>query len=297
MRAIEFTAMGSTCRVVVGGGPASLADDAVALIHTLESQWSRFLEHSEVSELNRLAGAPCLVSDETFELVRRAADAVELTDGRFNPLLLRQLEAAGYCADHVDADPDALGRAGSVERIECWTGCNLVRLPAGTAFDPGGIGKGLAVDLVTEMLLAAGASTTSVELGGDVRVEGDSWTDTGWVIDIGNPFDRAGCIATMAPTHGAVATSSVLQRRWVADGEARHHLIDPVSGRPANTDLVAVTTCSTQTWWAEVASKVALIAGSLVAPHLLQRCSTPALLVHRDGNVTTVDPRAQQVMA
>src|SRR5205085_2709875 len=74
-----FRAMGSDAHVVVVGGPAGLEERARARIAQLERRWSRFIDDSEVSTLNRCAGAPVRVSAETVELVQRAIEAWQIT--------------------------------------------------------------------------------------------------------------------------------------------------------------------------------------------------------------------------
>ena len=87
-----------------------------------------------------------------------------------------------------------------------------MRLPRGTGFDPGGIGKGLAADIVVDELRAAGAEGVCVNLGGDVRVEGAGPTGDGWTIAVDYP-ERARPIARIGIARGAVATSTTLQAR------------------------------------------------------------------------------------
>lgn len=162
-----------------------------------------------------------------------------------------------------------------------------VRIPAGTGFDPGGIGKGFAADLVTDFLNDRGATCTSVELGGDVRVSGEPWFGASWRIGVANPFDPSTDIGAFAPQCGAVATSSTLRRRWTNAAEQRHHLLDPRTGLPSDTDLVSVTACSSVAWWAEVAAKTAVIAGASDAISLLNQFGTPGVAVSADGRVQT----------
>ena len=69
MRTKEFRALGSACRLVVDGGADELIDHAHRLIVQLEQKWSRFVETSEVSMLNRNAGNFVIVSQETYELL------------------------------------------------------------------------------------------------------------------------------------------------------------------------------------------------------------------------------------
>ncbi|MFW2382379.1 MAG: FAD:protein FMN transferase [Acidimicrobiales bacterium] len=284
MKAIHFRAMGSSCRIVVEGGPAGLAHVAESMVARLEQMWSRFHPDSEVSQLNRNNGSITVVSPETLLLVTRARDATVLTDGAFNPLMLDQLCRLGY--REAWRQPPNEGRVtvqpGCTEAITLFPEISAVLLPANSKFDPGGIGKGLAADLVTEMLIDRGASSSSVELGGDLRVSGSSWLSDDWEVQIEDPFDRALSVGAISPQGGAVATSSRLERRWLCEGREVHHLLDPSTGLPSTTDLVAVSACSSAAWWAEVVAKVTLMAGSQSAPQLLQRFGTPAVLVTED---------------
>ncbi len=215
--------------------------------------------------------------------------------------MLDQLRQLGYDVSWQDRasvdDTSAMGsrrgaasiQPGSTEPIDLLAPVSAVRIPAGTAFDPGGIGKGLAADLVTEFLVANGATCTSVELGGDLRFSGRPWFGPDWRIQVANPFDDRAEIAAFSTTAGAVATSSTLRRRWMADDETRHHLLDSRTGRSATTDLVSVTTCAASAWWAEVAAKVALMAGSESAVEVLRSLGTPGIAVTADGFVYSTD--------
>ena len=78
------------------GRPPHLVQLAQDRIADLERRWSRFVDGSEISTLNRYAGAPVVVSPETVELVRRAIDAWRLTHGRFDPTVLGAVLRAGY---------------------------------------------------------------------------------------------------------------------------------------------------------------------------------------------------------
>lgn len=305
---VAFEALGTSCRIVVGGSPddAGLAAAAADQVRQLEARWSRFRPDSEISQLNRHPGRLTIVSAATFDLVQRAERARSATAGRFNPLLLDHLEAAGYRRSWLDdggpeanssdaaeaAGPSAPAMApGSDEPIELLAEVHGVRLPIGTRFDPGGIGKGLAVDRVTEWCRAEGGATTvCVDLGGDLRVHGEPWYGPQWRIGVDHPFRPGTELGAFTPEEGAVATSTTLRRTWPGPGGERlHHLIDPATGRPAASDVVAVTTCSSQAWWAEVAAKAALLAGSAGALEVLIRLGTPGIAVTADGEVLRWD--------
>jgi thiamine biosynthesis lipoprotein len=279
--------MGSAARVfVVGGGP-ELLGLARSRIEALEARWSRFVPTSEVSELNDAAGVPRVVSPETFELITRGVEAWHLTGGRCDPTVLGDVLRAGYTAsfDAAVLEPSATtltrGCAGIV--LDAATG--TVRLPRGTGFDPGGIGKGLAADLVVAELLEAGADGACVNLGGDVRVAGTP-PDGSWSISIEHP-SRPDPAAVVHLTDGAVATSSRLRRRWVTTRGPAHHLIDPASGRPSDGSAVSATAIAAAGWQAEALAKAAFLAGLPAGAAFLEDLGAAGLLVDEVGAVLT----------
>ncbi|HZQ27616.1 MAG TPA: FAD:protein FMN transferase [Acidimicrobiales bacterium] len=288
----SFRAMGSDCHIIVVGGPPGLLDVALHRVDDLEQRWSRFIPTSEVSRLNEHPGVPMRVSADTAELVRRALEAWHLSGGSYDPTVLGAVLRAGYdrsfekLGEEPGPDP-ALGTSPlqlGAARIEI-TG-ETVRLPAGTGFDPGGIGKGLAADLVAEDVMAAGAEGVCVNLGGDVRVRGVGPADGGWTVAVEHPWSDEP-IAVLGLTDGAVATSTTLRRQWVSNGEQRHHLIDPATGLPSDTDLTLATVVTGQGWVAEVLAKAVLLRGAAHPFDLLGGTGAQALVVDRAGAVTT----------
>lgn len=286
-----FSAMGTHAHVVVVGAPA-LADQAARRIADLEQRWSRFLPTSELSRLNASAGGGAVaVSAETFALVARAVEGWRLTGGLFDPTVLPALMAAGYdrsfsdpaCgvhrADTPAADaPPVPGADGVVLEARLRT----IDLPANVQLDPGGIGKGMAADMVVAEVLAAGARGVCVNLGGDVRVAGHAPTDLGWQLGVQDPV-RPGSVVPVRLRDEAVVTSTRQLRRWQRAGKPFHHLIDPQTGRPATTALHTATIVAGQAWWAEVLAKVALVAPVPHALRLLHRAGVAALLADDEG--------------
>ncbi|MGZ4758201.1 MAG: FAD:protein FMN transferase [Acidimicrobiales bacterium] len=286
-----FAAMGTRARVLVVDGPVGLADRLARRVGDLEARWSRFLPDSEVSRLNRAGGAPLEVSVDTIRLIDSAVSGWEATYGLFDPTVLGDLERAGY--DRPFDDLPLGGRVAWPPGRPSWLirGCagieidheaQTVRLPAGVGFDPGGIGKGLAADIVADEALAAGAAGVLVDLGGDVRVAGrPPHRAPDWVIEIDDPFGGPS-IGYVELTDGAVATSSRARRRWTIDGRPRHHLIDPLLGTSVDSDVVATTVVAASGWQAEVLSKAAFVGGPVQGLGLVGQLGGTALLVDED---------------
>lgn len=269
-----------------------IADSAVTRIAELERRWSRFVPDSEVNALNAAGGRPVVVSRDTALLVSTMAEAWRVTAGRYDPTMLDALRSIGY-ADTWAADRTFVEGA-TTEAVLPGRGCDaigadvetgLVELPAGSAVEPGGIGKGLAGDLVTAEALTAGAEGAMVDLGGDVRVRGDSGDGTTWLVAIEDPHDPERDLSVVEIESGAVCTSSRLVRRWSTPTGPAHHLLDPDTGRPVAGELDAVTVVAGEGWWAEALAKAAFVAGLPRAVELIREAGCGGVFVDSAGHV------------
>jgi thiamine biosynthesis lipoprotein len=259
-------ASGTDAHLVIVSDDESLLRLGADRVRELEGRWTRFTDTSEVSALNQHAGYPVMVSADTYDLVERSLLAWRLTCGRFDPTVGAAVVAHGYDRDFaeiatavVPATPasPAPGPAG----IELDPVIDAVTLPTGVTFDPGGIGKGLAADITAAALIQAGAHGALVNLGGDLRALGRPPAPEGWAVTVPDPFDPERELLRLALPHGAVATSSRLRRRWQTTTGEAHHLMDPATGRPADTDVVAVTVVTGEGWRAEALTKALFLLG------------------------------------
>ena len=283
---ITFRAMGSDAHVIVVGGAPGLAEQARRRIDELEQRWSRFRPDSEISRLTARAGEWVTLSADCVLLVERALHAWRLTVGRYDPTVLGAVIRAGY-----DRSFELLGSSPADGHSPLGVGAagieidgRRVRLPAGVGFDPGGIGKGLAADLVTAETLTAGGAGVCVNLGGDLRVAGRAPDGTAWTVAVEHP-SSAEPLALLGLDAGAVATSTTLRRRWASAGRERHHLIDPWTGEPSDSDLTLAAVVAADAWVAEVLAKAVLLRGSAHAFDLVAGLGADAVTVDGDGAV------------
>ena len=284
--------MGSDVHLVLVGGSAEALAGAVHRIEQLESRWSRFRPDSEVSALNDSAGRPVTVSTDTRLLVERATEAWRLTGGAFDPTVLTDLLRAGYDRSFEQlpgnqfdtCDGSRRNRSVDAPCTDIVVDGPAVTIPVGLGFDAGGIGKGLAADLVAADLIGEGVAGVCVNIGGDLRVLGDSPSGDGWTLAIEHPL-AATPIALVGLLEGAVATSSVLRRVWKRGGKQRHHLIDPSTGEPSESDVELASVIAGQAWQAEVLAKAALLRGRARAFDLLDS-SCASVIVDHEGVVT-----------
>jgi thiamine biosynthesis lipoprotein len=286
----RFPAMGSDVHVIVVGGNVRLLDVARELIDDLESRWSRFRPGSEVSLMNAMAGHAVHVSTDTLELVCRALDGARITDGCYDPTVLGAVLRAGYDRSFELLHPDATPPDSSLGRGFCGilvdAGSSTVTLPDAVGFDPGGIGKGFAADLLTRTLIAEGAAGVCANIGGDLRAEGVAPGGGAWVIGIEHPFRRDPAVV-VGLVAGAVATSTRTRRVLGPTEGRRHHLIDPQTGEPATSGLASATAIAAEGWQAEVLSKAAFVQGAAGAMALFERTGVDGLVVDDGGCIHT----------
>jgi thiamine biosynthesis lipoprotein len=286
----RFAAMGSDAHLIVSGGPDHLLDQAQARVVQLEERWSRFLVDSEVTRLNRKAGEFVVVSADTIALVRRAIDAHWLSAGAFDATVLGAVIRSGY-----DRSFEQLGPTPAAGHSLLGTGSegitvegSSVRLAAGTGFDPGGIGKGFAADIVAAEVMDSGAQGVCVNLGGDLRVMGDGPDGASWTVALEHPWSaRAVCL--LGISDGAVATSTTLRRRWSTDGEARHHLIDPRTGEVSDSGVDLAVVVAAEGWIAEALAKCVLLAGADHPFDAIGGTGAEAIAVDRLGRIQHTD--------
>jgi FAD:protein FMN transferase len=267
----SFTAMGTDCGLVVSAAPSDTAiarcaiGAALAELTALERALSRFDANSGLSHLNAASGSWVAVDERLFHGVKAAVEARETTGGRFDPTVLPALVAAGYDRTFDEIAPD--DEATRTPPRPCRGGVRVegsrIELEPGFHLDLGGIAKGYAVDRACTLLSEAGPCL--VNAGGDLAGSGRLWP-------VG--VETADGELTLGLEDGALATSGRDRRRWRRDGREQHHLIDPATGAPAESELLRVTALGRTAAEAEVLAKAIFLG----AP-----AETPAVLVTTDG--------------
>jgi FAD:protein FMN transferase len=299
MRREEFRAMGTTISLLL---PDDLVDQGLHIVRALFAEWeealSRFLPESELSRLNAQPGKPVPVSDLLFNVLATALEAAQATRGVFDPAMLDQLVKIGYDRTFDDLpaerpDPIIPGEPGGGWRgIRVDTIRRRVTLPAGIKLDFGGIAKGMAVDAALASLRESGITPALVNAGGDLAADGLPPGDEQWQLSVPGR-DRYWSIPLR---RGAMATSGIARRHWKQGNTLRHHLLDPRTGLPAQSDLWSVTVVADRCEQGEVAAKVAFILGSHEGAAFLQKHRIAGLLVRQDGSWESVAPWPVELM-
>jgi len=296
-RTYTFRAMGCEMAVWLETADAATAAEAFrqveALFATFEGQLSRFRADSELMRLNGRSGEWVVVSDLLWDVIRLALGMAVVTDGRFDPTLLNALAAYGYSVSFEQLDrvnsghPELELVPGQWQAVQLDEARQAIRLPAGVQLDLGGIAKGYTADRAVAMLRKWGPCL--VDAGGDLAAGAAPQGYPGWPTAISAPLmggkESPLDLAVLWLADGGLATSGVDVRRWVVDGRAAHHLIDPANGRPAQTDGLTVTVLTGEAALAEAWATAALVAGANAGMNALLDAELAGLMVRRDGAI------------
>lgn len=291
--------MGTDCEV---RATCSRARDALEVVNIgwaaiveCEQLWSRFSANSELSQLNRHAREQPWsgeTSDLTATLIAAMVWAHQYTAGWVDAALLPEVIGSGYDRDFSEiaasggSSPGRGAQAIAADERRTSVMANVtvhdrwVDVGVGVQLDSGGIGKGLAADLVAELLMREGAFGALVNLGGDLRAVGRDQHDRPWIVEAADEFTLGAVpVARWEVTDSGIATSSVARRSW----RGGHHLIDPHTRRPSCSNLLAVTVLGPNALAAEVSAKAALLMGDRAAVEWLTEQGAAAVLTGRDG--------------
>jgi thiamine biosynthesis lipoprotein len=293
MSRAQFRAMGTTISLLL---PEAQCQQGTQVVQELFALWeqtlSRFLPESELSRLNTMSGVPVVVSELLYSVLKTALDAAQITQGVYDPTLLRQMVRIGYdrTFDELSSNQPAtsitISPGGGWREIQLDEKNRRVTLPPGVGLDFGGIAKGMAVDAALNSLQQVGIDIALVNAGGDLAVRGVPPETEQWPLAVPGKQQSWNIPLLL----GAMATSGVARRRWQQGGQQRHHLLDPRTGTSAQSGLWSVTVVAACCEQAEVGAKVAFILGRKRGADFLRTHSLAGLLVCEDGTWEAVAP-------
>jgi thiamine biosynthesis lipoprotein len=287
--AAGFKAIGTTNEILATRPEvlAAAVDLAKGHLAALDLACSRFRPDSEVSRLAAMAAvadAWCYASPLFLDYLRAAQHGARISDGLVDFTVGSALIHSGY-----DQDMDQVrARAGyhgvgevkvpGWERVEI-SGLGRVDTPKGTVIDFGATAKAHAADMIARLLALQLPGGFLVNLGGDIATSGAAPAG-GW--HIGIEAADGTVRQSIEITDQAVTTSSTQLRTWATDSGTAHHIIDPRTGRTAETVWGQVTCVATTALEANTASTASLVLGH-DAPAWLSANGVSARLERPDG--------------
>lgn len=257
-------AMGSWFGLVMHGPDRAelevAADAAFEEVHRLDRLLSNYKPASEWSGVNRDAAArPVRVSPELFDLLSACLEYSRQSDGAFDITVGPLMKVWGFYRGEgaLPSGPvvtDALGRVG-YRHVKLEAEGRTVRfLRPGIELDPGGIGKGYAVDRMVAVLRAHGVGIALVSAAGSsiYGLGAPPGEPRGWRVPISDPSDPSRSVADVYLKDLSISTSGSYEKFFWAGGRKYSHIVDPRTGYPArgasSVSVVAARAIDSEAW-------------------------------------------------
>lgn len=251
---------------VCGDDCEALAANACAMINQLAAKWSVTDENSEIYRANNIGAyvSTSFVSEETAQLIEYALQIGEQTGGAFDITLYPVLCEWGFTTGEYKIPDEQrlrqlLEKTGS-GRVAADGG--RLTLTGGAQIDLGGIAKGYTGDIISEYLKENGVESALLSLGGNIHAVGSKADGSAWRVGIKNPYGGEN-IAVVELCGKAAVTSGGYERYFIGeDGRRYCHILDPATGKPADSGLVSVTIVGDEGWLCDALSTAVYVMGA-----------------------------------
>ena len=226
---------------------AEKADDVIArmtaAVNELDHLLSRTQAGTKVSQLNGAGGKAIALDEATVSLLETAREVSAATGGAFDVTIAPVASAWGFteAVYRVPAQEELAALLPLVDSSAIAIDGQMVSLAPGQAVDLGGIAKGYASDCLADIFLSSGADSGYVSLGGNVLAWGAKENGDPWRIGVKDPRDTSSLCGVLELKSAYAVTSGGYERCFEENGKTYHHIIDPATGYPSDSDLLSVT--------------------------------------------------------
>ena len=322
-----FHAFDTECLVKARATEREL-DQVVSLCTRYERIFSHTLPGSDIWAVNHARGKRTKVDRKTAALVREALRYCSKSGGLFDITLAPLARLWNFHTAHVPSESDvarALRHAGW-QRVDATEDTVIVTDPE-AEITLGGIAKGYIADRVRDLLVDQGVRDAFISLGGNVVVTGRSPHGRPWNIGVRSPdfhrdqerkrieneaiarsphgidkralhdlerrLEKPACVLTCSDL--SVVTSGIYERCFLdkATGAVHHHILDPKTGHPCESDLASATVLSRTSVEGDGLSTALVIMGcDRAAAFIREQTDAAALFIERDGAITVAGSEA-----
>jgi len=288
-----FLALGTINHIkIFDGGKENAIEEVVERVLEIDDRMSAFKPQSDISKLTRNAGQGFQeVHKDTFELIHKATQFGDLSNGAFDITIrpLVQLWGIGKKGDFVPTDSEIqeVLKLVNYRDIELDPKTLTIALKrSGQALDLGGIAKGFAADEVKRILLESSVKSALINLGGNVMTIGHKPDGQSWQIGIQNPLAPTGqYLGVLRAVNQTIVTSGSNEQFFIKDSVRYHHILDPRTGRPAQSSLLSVTAVCTCSVDADALTTALFILGPEKGLLLLSKVKAEAIFIKNDLSV------------
>lgn len=267
--------------------------DTFNLCQEYENQMSRTIEGSDIRKVNTSDGSPVEVNKETLELIEKSLSISKATDGDFDITVGLLSDLWNFTGENPKVpDKASLDEAlSSVGYGNIVVDGNKISIKNKRAhLDLGAVAKGYIADKLVEYMEENGVESGILNLGGNIVTIGKK-QGKDWKIGIELPYShQTDIIGRVEVADKTIVTSGVFERYFEENGVEYHHVIDPKTGYPKNTDVVLVSIMSDKgnSVYCDLYSTTCLLLGKEKAKEFMKdKKGFEYCIVDTDNNITT----------
>lgn len=215
-------------------------NEAVAEIERIEKLISSWDIDSETSEINRFAGMrPVKVSQELFDLIKRALNIAKITNGAFDITYasmdkIWKFDGSMKVFPSEEKIKNSIAKVGYQKVVLNEEDLTVYLPEKGMKIGFGAIGKGYAASRTKKLLISKGVKAGLINAGGDLTSWGTKETGEKWLVGITNPLDKDKVFSWLPIVESSVATSGNYEKYVYFKGKKYTHIIDPRTGYPTS---------------------------------------------------------------
>lgn len=269
---------------------AAVHDAFADIIASVDAAMSPFRAGSEITRFNRAATTDWLpLSAATRAVVAEGLRVAALTQNAFNPTLGPLVGRFGFgpITDGIAGLPDEIALGDSAVR----------KARARLTLDLNGIAKGHALDRMAAACAALGLADYLIELGGEVFAAGRHPSGRAWQVGVERPTSEGGVQRVVTTDGAALATSGSAVNAYEWQGRRYAHIVDPATGRPADSALASVTVAAATAMTADALATALYAMGPERGPDFAASAAIEALFVMEDGRETATAGFAARILA
>lgn len=285
MEGVRFFAFDTLC-TIKAYTTSNVLEQAYNQCIYFDEHLSRQREGSDIYRINAAAGAPVEVAPETAEVITASLEYCKASDGLFDITIGAACELWDF-KEGIVPDPAALEEAITHIDWQCvQVEGNTVQLTDPAAkLDLGGVAKGYIADALAATLRNADCTGALINLGGNVYALGTKANGLPWNVGLQDPNNSTGNVFGKVEAQDAsVVTSGLYERNFEHNGTFYYHILDPKTGYPAQTDLVASTIYSDKSIDGDAYATILFLQGAEKALETLEAHSMlEGLLVSSSG--------------
>ena len=276
---VHTYAFDTVINITVPKKAAAISGEALDLCRRYEDIFSRTSKESELYALN--SGKTTMLSDDMQKALEFSLSFSKLTDGAFD-ISVAPLTSLWNIKERTI--PPAKEEIESVLPLIGYEEITLSPFSlGGRQLDLGAVAKGYVADKLTDFFKKNNAEDVIIDLGGNVALIGE------FNVGIRSPFNPEELFAKITLKDKSAVTSGAYQRYFDYEGKRYHHILDPRTGKCANTSLASVTVISPSSMHADALSTAIYILGEDGISLCSKFPDTDALLITQNGEVITTD--------